>query len=146
MIKPCYGDGTKEVTVDLDKFIGIRHHFGRHGFDGADCIGLCRLFYEQHGYKESLDDKVPIGTYEDYQRTPLRILRYLLKNFDKVHNPHFGDIIVSKVCNELHLGIYIDYGKVLAMSVPCIEGVTTSTIYREEYWKPSLIQAFRRRS
>lgn len=132
--------------VNLGKFIGIPHYYGRHGFDGADCAGLCRLFYEKHGYKETLDDGLPIGTAEDYKKTPLRMLRYLLKNLDRVDEPQYGDIIVTKMFGELHVGIYTEYNRVIAMEIPVVIGKTRSTMYREEFWKPHHIATFRRRS
>lgn len=45
---------------DINKFVGIPHYFGESSFDKCDCLGLCRLFYREHGYKEHIEDGKPI--------------------------------------------------------------------------------------
>lgn len=31
--------------MELDKYVGIKHKFNGDAFNGADCIGLRRLFF-----------------------------------------------------------------------------------------------------
>lgn len=33
----------------LDRFVGIPYKFLGIDYDGVDCIGLCQLFYFEHG-------------------------------------------------------------------------------------------------
>ena len=105
------------------------------------------MFYkEEFGYV--IDDHRPIGTYEEYQSNHSRMSRYLLKTMDKVKSVEaleFGDIIVTKVLNEHHVALYTEYGKVLTMQIPCVEGSTRSCIYKEHQWKPYFVMGFRRR-
>lgn len=132
---------------DIGNFIGIPHHFGMSNFFGADCAGLCILFYNEiFGY--TIDDGKPIGTAEEYAKNHSRMLRYLLKTMDKVTSVDdlcFGDIVVTKVFNEHHVALYTEYGRVLTMEIPCVEGKTRSCIYKEIQWKPHFVMGFRRR-
>lgn len=132
---------------NLSKYIGIVHRFGMADFDSCDCAGLCTLFYkEEFGF--IIDDGKPIGTYDEYQSHHSRMLRYLLKTMDKVQsvdNLEYGDIIVTKVYGEHHVAVYLEYGRVLTMQIPCVEGSTRSCIYKENQWKPYFVMGFRRR-
>jgi hypothetical protein len=134
--------------MNLNKFIGIPHYFGKSSYEQCDCAGLAKLFYAEHGYNENLDDNIPIGTSEDYKKTPLRMLRYLIKHLDRVDSIEalcYGDIVVTKVFNELHLGIYLEYQRVLAMEIPVVIGTTKSCIYKGPQWIPHFVRGFRRK-
>lgn len=134
--------------ADIDKYIGIIHEYGESTWSHCDCAGLAKLFYATEGFKETLDDHKPIGSAEDYKKTPLRMLRYLLGNLDKIkdHNElQWGDIVVFRIAGEHHLGIYTEYGKVLSMAIPVIYGTSKSTIYRRNYWQQHYVCGFRSR-
>lgn len=134
--------------ANLNKYIGIPHYYGQSTFDQCDCAGLAKLFYATEGFKEPLDDHRPIGTQESYKGTPLRMLRYLLANLDKIKDHEslqWGDIVVFRISGELHVGIYTRYGKVLSMQVPVVYGKSKSTIYPKQFWNPLFICGFRSR-
>lgn len=67
------------------------------------------------------------------------MLRYLLKHFDKVRDIdklQHGDVIVFNVDGDLHTGVYLQNGQILAMQVPCIENVSLSAVFKRSYWQP----------
>lgn len=132
---------------NINEYIGIVHKFNGQNFGGCDCLGLCRLFYREHKWNPSWDDGKPI-TRDWEKKDPLRLARYLNRHFDMTRNPDklsFGDILLFNVCGDAHLGIYLEYGDILAMQVPCVEGETTSTIYHRHYWEQGFKAGFRRR-
>ena len=130
----------------VDKFIGIRHLFNGDNYDGADCIGLCRLFYKEHGWKQDFKDGKEVT--KDWQRKDRsRLFRYLSRNFKEIKAPElleYGDVVVFNVNGDYHLGIYLSYGEILAMQVPVIEGETISTIYHKEIWEKAFKAGFKR--
>lgn len=129
--------------MNIDRFIGIKHKFNGRDFDGADCIGLCQLFYRAFGYRQNWDDGKTIGA--DWRKQYDRLFRYLEKNFRSTKNPRelrFGDAVLFDVDGDYHLGLYLEYGKVLAMQVPCHEGVSQSTIYHKDDWEPAFVRGF----
>lgn len=131
---------------NIDKYIGIVHRFNGDTFDGCDCIGLCRLFYREHGWSPKFDDGKPV-THDWEKKDSLRLVRYLQKNFTMTRDVgelQFGDILLFDIAGDSHLGIYLQYGDILAMQVPVDEGKTTSTIYHRHYWKPGFKAGFRR--
>jgi cell wall-associated NlpC family hydrolase len=132
---------------NINKYIGIKHKFNGDTFDGADCIGLCRLFYREHGWPETFTDG-RIIEHDWESKEPLRLLLYLRKYFDEnkdISKLRFGDIVLFNIGGDSHLGIYLEYGKVLAMQAPVQEGKTTSTIYPRSLWQHSFKAGFRRR-
>ena len=132
---------------DLGNFIGIQHHFGESTWSACDCVGLARLFYREHGYAEALSDGKPEDA-EVYKHQPLRMLRYLMKRLDRIESVdalEYGDIVVTKVFNEHHLGIYTEYQRLLTMEIPVIYGITKSCIYKGQQWLPYFVMGFRRR-
>ena len=134
----------------FNKFIGIKHYFGESSFDGCDCIGLCRLFYKEHGWPQTFTDDEPEPvTKENYAEPRMwaRLYRYLLKNFTRVDydDLDYGDVVVMNFDGDEHLGIYLEYGKVLGMQVPTVYGVSQSTIYPREWWTPAFKYGFRRK-
>ena len=131
---------------DINKFVGIPHYFGESSFDKCDCLGLCRLFYREHGYKEHIEDGKPIIEGKSFGAWR-RLYTYLLKNMDRVtyENLRYGDLVVFGIEGEVHLGIYLSYGKLLAMQIPVKFGKTTSTIYHRDWWSRYFKYAFRRK-
>lgn len=133
------------LLEDINKYIGIKHIFNGDTFHGCDCIGLCRLFYYEHGWKQGFTDGAEVTT--DWQkRDKGRLFKYLKRNFKEVNTDKlsFGDIVLFKINGDYHLGIYLEYGRVLSMQAPYIEGKTISTIYREDFWKPYFVRGYRR--
>ena len=56
----------------------------------------------------------------------------------------YGDVLLFNVDGDYHLGIYLEYGRILAMQVPCLEGVSQSTIYGRAWWTPFFVCGFKR--
>lgn len=136
-----------ESMENINKYIGIKHKFNGDTFDGADCIGLCRLFYREHGWPETFTDG-RIIEHDWESKEPLRLLLYLRKYFDEnkdISRLRFGDIVLFNIGGDSHLGIYLEYGKVLAMQAPVQEGKTISTLYPRSLWQHSFKAGFRRR-
>lgn len=131
--------------MNINRFVGITHRFNGRSFDGADCIGLCHLFYREHGYSQVWNDGKPIT--ENWRDDKLRLLMFLRRNFtptDDVDSLTYGDVILFNIDGDLHLGIYLEYGKVLAMQVPVCEGESQSTIYPKTFWLPAFVKGFKR--
>lgn len=131
--------------MDINHLVGLKHKFNGRDYNGVDCIGLCQLFYRQHGYKQTWDDGKIIP--HDWQKYKFRLLLYLRKHFTKVDDPNaleYGDALLFDVDGDYHLGIYLEYGKILAMQVPCLEGVSQSTIYPKKWWQPFFVVGFKR--
>lgn len=129
---------------NIDKYIGIIHEFNGDTFDGCDCIGLCRLFYKEHGWAQTFTDGKPV-THDWESDDPLRLARYLQENFRITRNAdelQFGDVMLFDVNGDAHLGICLEYGDILAMQVPVVEGKSTSTIYHRYFWKQGFKAGF----
>jgi hypothetical protein len=111
-------------------------------------VSLARLFYADHGWPEDFTDGKPIEEQQYKLHEPFRILRYLLKNFrrSELDKLEYGSIVVLKIYGELHLGIYINYGKILCMQVPVIIGYSKSTVYRQQWWSQFFLCAFSRKT
>lgn len=102
---------------DLSKFVGLPYKFLGVNFTGVDCIGLCQLFFNEHGYPIEIRDGRPI-TKDWYLTEPYRLARWLVKNFDKIENIEdlkYGDIVLFEINGESHTGIYIGNGKALTI-------------------------------
>lgn len=132
--------------MKIDRYIGLVHEFQGDGVSSADCVSLCRLFYREHGWAEDFTDGKNIIESE-YSKQPFRVLRYLLGHFTKtaMEDLEYGDVVLLKVAGDVHLGVYTEYGKLLAMQVPTIVGHSKSTIYRKQWWSQYFLCGFRRK-
>lgn len=130
----------------INKYIGIPYKFNGTSFDGVDCLGLCRLFYREHGWIE-IDDGLPID--KDWMKNAARrIVRWFGANFEKTRNPDdmsFGDICIFLINGELHFGIYLEYGKLLSTHITDSYKNSYSTIYHRDWWKPFFKVAYKRK-
>ena len=102
---------------DLVKFVGIPFKFLGTDYDGVDCIGLCQLFYKEHGVNIEFRDGRPIDK-QWYLKEPFRLARWLLKNFVKIEDFNqfqYGDVVLFEINGESHTGIYIGRNKVLTI-------------------------------
>lgn len=136
------------MKEDLSKYIGLIHRYQGKG-QYCDCLNLVTRFYHDHHYKQDFDDhKERPKTYEEYIKTqPTRMVRYLIKNFkvtENINELEYGDVVLTLINGDPHIGVYIDDDKVLAMEVPVIEGKSKSTIYKGRYWKPFFRAGFKR--
>ena len=134
---------------DISRFIGIKHYFGESSFEKCDCLGLCRLFYREHGWKGALYDGKPDPDKDNFSSFGAwrRLYTWCLKNMDRVDydDLQFGDFIIFRVANCLHTGLYVNYGKLLSMQIPTEYGVSESTLYHRKWWKQFYLYSFRRR-
>ena len=131
--------------ININSLIGIKHKFNGRDFDGVDCIGLCQLFYRLHDFHQSWDDGKPIP--HDWQKFKYRLLLYLEHNFKPTDDPdalQYGDVLLFDIDGDYHLGIMLEYGRILAMQVPCLEGVSQSTIYPKSFWARAFVKGYRR--
>jgi len=130
--------------MNVTKYIGIPYKYGEDGYGGTDCLGLCRLFYQEHQWKQTFRDGKPQGTLED-KGQGFRLARYLTKHFTRIEQKdlQYGDILIFNVLGDPHLGIYIENGDILAMQVPCNE-MSRSMIYHKRFWQRAFVGAYRR--
>ena len=139
----CRGVDMNEKIYGL---IGLKYGFS----EGENhCVDLCRKFYELHGWRENFQDgKADPESLEEFNKKhKLRLLRYLLKNFNKVKDTYaleYGDVVIFNILGDLHSGIFIGHGDIIAMEVPCGEG-SRSAVYKYKFWKKAFLCAFRRR-
>lgn len=133
---------------NINKYIGIPHYFGESSFNKCDCIGLCRLFYREHGWKDTFDDGKPVKK-EHFSDVGVwrRLYKYCLTKMDRVEYDEldFGDFVIFQIEGDLHTGIYLGYGDLLSMQVPTVYGETISTVYHRSWWTPFFKYSFRRR-
>lgn len=131
---------------DLTKYIGLPYGFT----DGKyHCVDLCRLFYHDHGFIEDFDDHkpMPISLDDFNQHHKLRLLKYLIRNFDRSDNEddaEYGDIVLFDILGDMHTGIYLEDGQILAMQVPCNDQAI-STIYKHKFWRYAFKYVFKRK-
>ena len=101
---------------NLDRFVGIPYKFLGTGFDGADCIGLCQLFFYEHGIMLEWRDGRPIDR-DWYVKEPYRMVRWFYKYFDKLkyEELQYGDVVLFEINGEGHTGICVGSHKVLTI-------------------------------
>ena len=140
-----------DTTLALNDYIGIPYEFAGHTKDGADCIGLVRLFYRDNKWKPEIYD----GSFEHdwYKREPLRMVKWFMRNMRKVRDVHeltYGDVVYFHLNGEGHCGIYLEYGKVL-MTFPngeqwdTSEYPSSSFVSHRDFWGHGFKIGFRRR-
>ena len=99
---------------DIYKYINIPYKFAGYNYDGADCIGLLRLFYADHNWVEMNDGRT--FTKDWYKKEPYRMVKWFLKNMNKIktiEELQFGDVVYFLIGGEGHVGIYYKYGKII---------------------------------
>ncbi len=104
----------KGTLINANDYVGIPYKFAGWTHDGADCIGLVRLIFHEQHWKPAIYD----GEFSrDWWKTePYRMLRFFVKNFDIIKEEHdlqCGDVMYFDINGEGHVGIYLDYGKLL---------------------------------
>ena len=137
------------MQEDLGKYIGLIHKYQGQG-KYCDCLNLVQRFYQDHHYKQTFDDGKPRPkTWDEYiTKEPTRMVRYLVKNFKKTTDDtdlSYGDVILTVINGDFHLGVYIGDGRALAMEIPVQEGKSRSTIYKHKYWRPYFRAGFKRK-
>lgn len=106
---------------DIHKYIGIPFKFARYDFNGCDCIGLIRLWFQDHQWKPEIYDGKPFSR-TWYKREPYRMIRWFMRHFNLIRNINdlkFGDIVYFHINGEGHCGIYLNYGKLLTTFPHC---------------------------
>lgn len=128
------------MGFDSDKYIGIVHRTNGDTFDACDCLGLVRLFYREQGWPLTFWDNGEPITKDNFNtgKSWKRLFRYLNENMDMTKDAdslQYGAVVVFVVNGDMHLGVYVGHGMVLAMAVPVKEGKSTSTLYHKRVWK-----------
>nr|DAD73598.1 MAG TPA: lipoprotein-like protein [Myoviridae sp. ctwmI4] len=132
---------------DITKYLGLKY-----GFDKSQgqyhCVDVCRMWYKDHGYKHCFDDGKtdPISCEDFHKHHQTRLLRYLLKYFHKIRNAddlQHGDIVLFNVDGDLHTGVYLQNGQILAMQVPCVTNESLSAVFKRSYWQSLFFCGFR---
>lgn len=136
--------------LDTDKYIGIPHVFLGDTKEGCDCLGLIRLYYKEHGWKEDFTDDGEEVTEENYNTSPVwrRILRYFHEHFNETKNIEElkeGAVVLFLIDGDYHLGIYAGNGYLLSMEVPVRYGKSRSMLYHKRYWKQFFKRGFNHR-
>lgn len=133
------------MATDASKYIGIPYKHNAEQRDGCNCIGLCKIFYREHGWEQNFDDGKPVDD-ETGVREWHRLFKYMGQHFTKVieEELQYGDVVIFDVAGDMHTGIYLENGRLLAMQVPCNE-TSLSTIYRRKFWHPCFKAAYRRK-
>lgn len=134
--------------MDDSRFIGIPYKRLCDTFEHTDCLGLVRLFYKEHGWKEKFYDDKPIL----HEQTPgsqiKRVIKYLRTNFDETNNPNelsYGDVMIFMINGDGHLGVMLDYGDILSTQIPSIEDKSYTTVYHRAWWTPFFRHGFKRK-
>lgn len=125
---------------DIVKYLGFKYGFDKSK-NQYHCIDVCRMWYTDHGYEHCFDDgmKDPVSMEDFHERHQLRVLKYLLRHFTRVssiQDLQHGDVVVFNIDGDLHTGIYLSTGQMLAMQVPCIVDVSTSAVFPKQMWQP----------
>ena len=140
-------DNPEKIDKNVDKYVGIVHEFGKSSFLECDCIGLCKLFYRTHGWRQTFSDKKPITKDWQNKEGVMRLFRYFKKNFKQTpyaDDLDFGDVVLFKINGDFHFGIYVDAGKVLAMEVPVVYGKSQCTLYHRRLWIKGFCYGYKR--
>ncbi len=101
----------------LNRFVGIPYKYLGTDFTGVDCIGLCQLFFCEHGIPMVWRDGRPIEK-DWYVKEPFRIVRWLEKRFNRIKNVdllQYGDVVLYEINGEGHTGIYVGNHQVLTV-------------------------------
>lgn len=123
------------MKENYSKYIGIPFVFNGDTFDGADCAGLVSLFYKEHG----INIDYPKPKHKNwYEIDKFYMQRYLMENFimsRDINDIKPFDILYYLINGEGHLGVALEYGRVL-MTYPKINEFNggASFIDRYKYW------------
>ena len=132
---------------NIEKYIGI--YYGWKSKYRMTCLDLCRQWYIDHGYKQNFDDgKIYPKSMDEFNKSHrFRLMKYFLRNFTVTKdskNLNHGDIVAFNINGDMHFGMYLENDTVLAMQVPCIEGVSQSTVYKRKFWNNAFVCGFKR--
>jgi len=86
----------------LNNLVGIPWEEKGINYDGCDCVGIAKLYYEAKDIKVITD----LSSTEIIKKT-------LLEELIKPEDIQEGDTLIFKIDGELHLGIYLGYGQML---------------------------------
>jgi len=86
----------------LNNLVGIPWEEKGINYDGCDCVGIAKLYYEANG----------INVITELSSTEI-IKKTLLEELIKPEDIQEGDTLIFKIDGELHLGIYLGYGQML---------------------------------
>jgi len=129
----------------LNNLVGIPWEEKGINYDGCDCVGIAKLYYEANG----------INVITELSSTEI-IKKTLLEELIKPEDIQEGDTLIFKIDGELHLGIYLGYGQMLQaerndkshitrLSIPLLECYQFAirpkdgSIYLEGAWRGEVL-------
>lgn len=96
----------------LPDLVGIPWRVGGRDFDGVDCVGLVVLAQRVLFGRDYSEIAEP-GPVEDYEARSLEILDRLPAVMERVTEIRHGDILLFRFAACVHIGTYLEGGKVL---------------------------------
>jgi cell wall-associated NlpC family hydrolase len=90
------------------RWVGIPFAWGGESFDGADCVGLVRLYLRETGIELPPEDGPrDARAWRDTARD--RMARFLAAHCERVVHPQRGDIVLIRLPGQLaHVGVMVD--------------------------------------
>lgn len=136
-------------SYNLQRYIGLPFEIGGRTFDGVDCWGLVRLFY-QH------DLGIELPSYSDYedlnQHTKVELSNLITNEKETrwqdvatdVHYLEFGDVLVFRVKGlPVHVGVYLSENKFLHSLVGINSCTEKLNNHKGRCWDNKLVGACR---
>lgn len=96
----------------LPDLVGIPWRVGGRDFDGVDCVGLVVLAQRVLFGRDYSEIAEP-GPVEDYEARSLEILDRLPAVMERVAEVRHGDVLLFRFAVCVHIGTYLEGGKVL---------------------------------
>ncbi len=121
------------------RYVGIPFEHNGRTTDGIDCLGLIKLYLDEHGFNIPGDDNRAIKQ-NWHKREPSRLLRGLRKHMVEIDGrPQEFDVLLFKMKGKLrHLGVMISRNRFLH-----IRKGKKSTTERLAKWEKLLEYKFR---
>lgn len=123
------------------KYIGIPFEHNGRTTDGIDCLGLIKLYLDNHDLSIPGDDNRAIEQ-DWHKREPSRLLRGLRENMVEIYGrPQQFDVLLFEMKSRLrHLGVMVSRNRFLH-----IRKDKRSTTERFAKWRTLLKHKFRHR-
>ena len=97
-------------TEILNKLVGIKWLQDGRSHEGTDCVGLMELYFKASGI-EALAPKISDFTPEKQEEILKKIVE--VNTIVPLEGLQAEDVIVFKIDEELHVGLYLGYGRML---------------------------------
>ncbi len=97
-------------TEILNKLVGIKWLQDGRSHEGTDCVGLMELYFKASGI-EALAPRISDFTPEKQEEILKKIVE--VNTIVPLEGLQAEDVIVFKIDEELHVGLYLGYGRML---------------------------------